>query len=129
MKRVRLLVCGGREFQNVPYMWHTLDQMDKYFVRDGGIGCVIDGAQQQNHADGYIIGADYWANQWAIARNKPIVRFHADWTRLGRAAGPIRNQRMIDEGKPDLVIGFEGGRGTTDMLRRAAKAGISVRTL
>jgi Lhr-like helicase len=33
---------------------------------------------------------------------------------------------MIDEGKPDLVIAFPGGRGTADMVGRARKAGIRV---
>jgi hypothetical protein len=47
----------------------------------------------------------------------------------GKAAGPIRNQRMIDEGKPDLVIAFPGGRGTADMVSRAKKAGIPVQEI
>jgi formate dehydrogenase assembly factor FdhD len=33
---------------------------------------------------------------------------------------------MLDEGKPDLVIAFTGGRGTTDMVTRAKNAGIEV---
>lgn len=41
-------------------------------------------------------------------------------------AGPDRNQRMIDEGRPDLVVAFPGGRGTADMIRRATEAGIEV---
>lgn len=45
----------------------------------------------------------------------------------GKAAGPIRNQRMLDEGKPDLVVAFPGGRGTADMVRRAKAAGVPVR--
>jgi hypothetical protein len=27
-----------------------------------------------------------------------------EWDRYGHAAGPIRNQRMLDEGRPGLVI-------------------------
>ena len=49
---------------------------------------------------------------------------------LARAAGPIRNQRMLVEGKPDLVIAFhddlESSRGTKDMIKRSLKAGIRV---
>jgi hypothetical protein len=41
-------------------------------------------------------------------------------------AGPLRNQRMLDEGKPDLVVAFPGGGGTKDLVRRAVKAGVSV---
>jgi len=46
-----------------------------------------------------------------------------EWDELGKKAGPLRNQRMLDEGKPDLVVAFPGGGGTKDMvsarLRRA----------
>lgn len=41
-------------------------------------------------------------------------------------AGPDRNQRMIDEGRPGLVIAFPGGDGTADMIHRAQEAGIEV---
>ena len=50
----------------------------------------------------------------------------ADWAKHGRKAGPIRNQRMIDEGRPDLVVAFPGGTGTADMVERARVAGIRV---
>ncbi len=52
--------------------------------------------------------------------------FHAEWMKYGKAAGPIRNARMLAEGKPDLVVAFPGGRGTADMLRRVREAGIEV---
>jgi hypothetical protein len=54
-------------------------------------------------------------------RNIPSEIYHADW-QLGRKAGPIRNQRMLDEGRPELVIAFPGGRGTSDMTARARAA-------
>src|SRR5262249_16770583 len=46
-----------------------------------------------------------------------------EWDELGKKAGPLRNQRMLDEGKPDLVVAFPGGGGTKDMVRRAVQAG------
>jgi hypothetical protein len=61
----------------------------------------------------------------------PVLSFPADWARFGRAAGPIRNQRMLDEGKPTLVLAFHNNivesKGTKDMVKRARKAGIRVR--
>ena len=76
-------------------------------------------------------GADELARRWAARNGIPELPFKADWYpngfgRLDRSAGPRRNQRMIDEGKPDRVIGFSGGRGTADMLARARAAGIEV---
>ncbi len=46
--------------------------------------------------------------------------------KYGKSAGSIRNQQMIDEGKPDLVVAFPGGFGTKDMVRRAKKHNIEV---
>lgn len=49
----------------------------------------------------------------------------ADWKKHGKAAGPIRNQEMLDSGI-DLVIAFPGGNGTADMVKRARQAGVEV---
>lgn len=61
------------------------------------------------------------------------VRLHphpARWEKEGNAAGPLRNQRMLDE-HPDiaLVLAFPtpDSRGTWDMVERAVKARIPVR--
>ena len=71
--------------------------------------------------------ADTLAAEWAQARAIPCRLFLADWTTHGRAAGPIRDQAMLDTGKPDLVVAFVGDRGTADMVRRAREAGVLVR--
>lgn len=71
-------------------------------------------------------GADTLGIEWAEANGIEVARFPADWHTHGRAAGPIRNQQMLDEGKLDLVVAFPGGRGTADMVRRAKAAGIDL---
>ena len=117
---MRILVCGGRDFK------------DQHKVN-----LVLDGLQMKhNHIfiiEGGAIGADRLAQNWAkeihgiIPEFVNYKTFKADWGTHGKAAGPIRNQQMIDEGKPDLVVAFPGGAGTADMVRRAKKAGIEVR--
>jgi len=57
-------------------------------------------------------GADTLGIEWAEAKGIQVARFPADWNTHGRAAGPIRNQQMLDEGKPELVVSFLGGRRT-----------------
>jgi predicted Rossmann-fold nucleotide-binding protein len=52
--------------------------------------------------------------------------FPANWPKHGKGAGFIRNQQMLNEGKPDLMIAFPGGKGTADMIEKAIKAGIKV---
>jgi hypothetical protein len=114
---MRVLVCGGRDFKDRSMVYRGMDSL----VRDNTpISVVITGGAG---------GADYFGRCWAEICDIDIMTFRADWERQGKAAGPIRNQRMIDEGKPDIVIAFPGGRGTADMVRRAKAAGIEVREI
>lgn len=112
-KGLRVLVCGGRDFRDKSFLFATLDRLH----RERGIAVIIHGDAN---------GTDYLANRWAGERPVHVLAFPADWNKHGRAAGPIRNQRMLDEGKPDLVVAFPGGRGTEDMKCKARKAGITV---
>ena len=108
---MRVLVCGGRDFSDYAMMGRILA---RYQDR---IGVIIHGAAR---------GADQLAWRWAVATGIPHEPFPADWNEHGKAAGPIRNQQMLDEGKPDLVIAFPGGKGTNDMVRRAIDSGVTV---
>lgn len=118
---MKIIVCGGRRYADPIKIWEVLDQIDT--GRDE-VRLVVDGASDD--ITGPYIGADYWAHQWALARNKPTARVHADWKTHGRAAGPIRNKQMRDEYKPDLVVAFPGGNGTRNMIELAEEAGIEV---
>lgn len=111
---MRVLVCGGRDFTNCGLVFDTLDALAKSEVID----CIIEGDAR---------GADRIAGAWAKRRRVDLRLFPALWASEGKAAGPRRNQRMLDAGKPDLVIAFPGGVGTADMIRRAEQAGIPVR--
>jgi len=113
---MRVLVCGGRDYGNVTRVAQTLDEL----ARKHGSLTIIEGG---------AVGADRIARTWAYHSGHTIHTFEADWNRHGRAAGPIRNQRMIDDGKPELVVAFAGGRGTADMVRRAKAAGVPVREI
>lgn len=73
---------------------------------------------------GVDLVAHRFAERWPDAEPEPHP---ADWGRHGRAAGPIRNQAMVDLGA-DICLAFPapGSRGTWDCIRRAADAGIPV---
>jgi hypothetical protein len=120
---VNILVCGGRHFADVPFLWKWLDDFASKQV-EPGVRLVIEGASDD--VTGPYVGADYWAHQWALARTIPYVRIHAQWKLFGKAAGPLRNNRMLRECEPDCVIAFEGGNGTDDMVRKAKEAGLPV---
>lgn len=65
------------------------------------------------------------ARIWTDEFGGTVEEIPADWDRYGKAAGPIRNQAMIDAGG-DLMMSFPGGRGTADCTGRARQAGIRV---
>lgn len=110
---MRVLVCGGRDFIDSQFIYRTLDELS----RSVQIDAIIEGDAR---------GVDRIAGYWARRKRIDNLKFKADWRAHGKAAGPIRNQRMIDDGKPGLVVAFPGGRGTGDMVTRAKRAGITV---
>lgn len=110
---MKVIVCGGRDFTNEWLLNEWLDATHS----ETPITTLVQGG---------AMGADSLARQWARSRGVLVITVEADWTKHGKAAGPIRNQRMLDEHKPELVIAFNGGRGTADMMRRANAAGVDV---
>lgn len=111
---MRVLVCGGRDFADSDFIHNTLCELHE---QRGPFKVVIHGC---------ATGADSEAQNWAEMMGIKQAPYRADWRLYGRAAGPMRNQRMLDEGKPDMVIAFPGGRGTADMIRRAEASGVKV---
>ena len=75
-------------------------------------------------------GADVMAADWAISRGIPVIGFRAQWDLYRKAAGPIRNQQMIDVGRPDAAIAFHdriaASRGTRNMVGLVLEAGIEL---
>jgi hypothetical protein len=116
MSAFRLLVCGGRDYDDQYEIFTILDRIHARV----GLGCIIHGAAR---------GADTLAGKWAEIRGIPQEPYPADWKQHGRAAGPIRNRAMLIAGNPDGVVAFPGGRGTADMVRIASEAGVKVWTL
>ena len=109
----RVLVCGGRDYGDRAALFAALDRLhaERRFTM-----LIAGGAR----------GADTLAAEWANSRGVPAEIYMADWKRQGRAAGPIRNERMLREGKPDLVVAFPGGKGTAGMVALARNATVEV---
>lgn len=107
----RILICGDRHWTDYQMISDIIAWRRPSLIIEGG-----------------ATGADSCAREAAQAQNIPYLEFRAKWESYGKAAGPIRNQEMLDEGKPDMVIAFhddlENSKGTKDMIRRAKKADI-----
>lgn len=109
---MRILVTGGRDFNDRNLLQSTLNKLHSNYC----FTLLIHGNAR---------GADRLAGKWAEDRGINVLSCPADWERHGRAAGCIRNRRMLREG-PDLVVGFPGGKGTRNMIEIATRAGIDV---
>ena len=94
--------------------WNSTDDIDTWLPPPRTV--IITG--------GCPTGADNIATDWAVVHWVKFETYSVDWDQHGRAAGPIRNQEMINTGKPDCALGFPGGRGTADMKRRVLVAKI-----
>jgi len=107
---MRIVVTGGRDFTDAVVINRALDAVHAKHV-----------ITELVHGD-CPTGADKLSDLWAISKGVKVRKFPADWRKLGRRAGPIRNQQMIDEGKPDAAVAFPGGDGTADMVIRCKTA-------
>ena len=114
VKSYKVLVCGGRDYFNSGHLNNVLN----LFVETvGPISLLINGGAR---------GADTLAYQWATDKGINTATYKADWTKHKKAAGPIRNQFMLEDSDPDLVIAFKGGNGTKHMIDISRKAGKTV---
>ena len=111
--KLRVLVCGGRDYDDVVTLTAVLNTIDAAL----GIKCIIEG-----HAR----GADRMAGIWAVNNGIDTEIYPADWDAHGRRAGYIRNVQMAEEGKPHMIVAFPGGRGTQMMKDIGKKKNIPV---
>ena len=109
---MRVIVCGSRHLTDLDLVEDVLKKYDISFIISGGAG-----------------GADTLAELYALKENIGIRVYMAQWKTYGKSAGPIRNQEMLDLGKPDMVIAFWDGvsKGTKNMIEIAQKANIPVK--
>lgn len=110
----RILVCGSRKWVDRELIKDIITTVGKE-----NIDLIIHGA---------CVGADLLAQDVAIELGIPYLAYPADWKRQGKGAGPLRNEKMLREAKPNQVFAFHENiaesKGTADMLKRASKAGI-----
>jgi len=112
---MRYLICGDRNWTNFKVIDTFLDGLTE--------GDVI--------IEGDCSGADKISGYLARKRGFEVIPVRAKWKEFGsKKAGPIRNQYMLDEYKPNTVIAFHNdianSHGTKDMISRALKAKLPV---
>lgn len=117
MNEFRVLVCGGRDYDNRERLRRTLDAALEAVQSAGKVAVIIHGNAR---------GVDLLADQYARERSLKVIPFPADWNLHGRRAGPIRNIKMLTESQPHVIIAFKGGNGTAHMMKIGREAGVPV---
>ena len=121
-----LLVAGGRNYSDKEAVYTALDTL-----HHGPYPILV-------LITGGCTGADSLASSWAFENGIQVLTFMADWHTYGKAAGPLRNAKMIREAKaldknqhlpmPSEIhaLLFPGGNGTLDMARQLQRARIPI---
>lgn len=113
---IKILVCGGREYDDMDRMIRELDKI----VKEYDHVTIIHGCAR---------GADSMAGEYASMRGYDVEEYPAQWDKHGRRAGPIRNLQMLNEGNPDIVVAFPGGRGTAHMTAISIEKSVFVKII
>lgn len=168
---IKFIVCGGRDFadikhkfgaerleakKQISFVFDRLDGLASMYSKHSPDNSTISGISIDTNANwlpldikvvsGGARGVDTVAIDWAVSNYCQYREYHADWKRHKNAAGPIRNQLIIDSEVPKAgydenyktiiddaeriknihVIAFPGGKGTADMVRRSKARGLHV---
>lgn len=114
---MKILVCGGRSYDNADLVFKFLDELHAKTP----VTCVVHGDAP---------GADALGKKWAETSSIEHKSYPADWKAHGRGAGPIRNKLMLDD-NPDiaLLVAFPGNNGTENMCRQAHERFIGIQVV
>ena len=116
MSEIRILVCGDRNWTDADRIKDMLSLLVSLAKVAGESVAVIQGGCR---------GADIIGRAAALDLGCYVEQYDADWDLHGKAAGPIRNLKMIEDGKPDLALVFHTdlfkSKGTKNMVKLLKK--------
>jgi len=104
---MRILICGGRDFDDVGRI-----KQDMLKLLEHGDNTIISGMAK---------GADMMGVLVARELDVFVEEYPANWDLYGKSAGFKRNMQMLTEGKPDLVLAYWNGesKGTAHTIENA----------
>jgi hypothetical protein len=115
---MKILMCGDRNYT------------DENKVRDVFKALLI-AYDNFEIVQGGAAGADFLSNKVAKEMNISVKEYKAEWSKYGRAAGPLRNELMLNDNQDiQLVVAFHkniaNSKGTKNMVDKAINKGIRV---
>lgn len=127
-KELRIIIAGSREFNDYNMLSETLMK----YLEDIDSTDIVNDTSQIKFISGTVRGADVLGEQFAYTWGYDVIKFPADWDRLGKRAGYVRNAEMtkyaIADGNYGVLIAFWDGKskGTKHMIDLAKKNGLGV---
>ena len=124
MKELRVIIAGSRDFDDFPKLMNSSNGILSEIINkrdDLGKVRIINGTAR---------GADKLGEQFAKIAGYELSKFPADWDRLGKRAGYVRNAEMakfaVEDDNYGVLIAFWDGRskGTKHMIDLAEKYGL-----
>ncbi len=113
-----LLIAGSRDFED----WETFEKVTREYIDgDERFTVIVEGGAN---------GADNMAKRYGVQNGMTVAEIRADWKRYGRAAGPKRNDEMIQliKEKNGTALYFWDGqsKGTKQCIESARRKGVPV---
>lgn len=126
MKELRAIIAGSRDFDDFPKLMNScIDILFKITEQN-------DDLDKIRIVSGAARGADRLGEQYAKVAGYEVSKFPADWDRLGKRAGYVRNAEMAKFAAADknygVLVAFWDGksRGTKHMIDLAEKYGLEI---
>lgn len=116
---MRIIVAGGRRFDDYELL---KDSLDSYINKERSKGYTGN----IEIVSGRAIGTDRLGERYAEEHKLDCAKFEAEWFKLGRRAGIVRNGQMADYAAKDsdnrgVLFAFWNGssKGTKNMIDQA----------
>ena len=107
MSKFKIIVAGGRSFNNYDLLEQKLDYYLSSKINEGYDILIISGTAK---------GADSLGEKYAINKGYEIERFPANWDKYGKSAGYRRNVDMANVADACIVFWDGTSPGSKHMI-------------
>jgi len=114
MEEFKVIIAGGRDFKDLTLLCNTMDALLTRKRLTHKIIVVSGGAR----------GADTIGEQYAKLRGYATIIMKADWDGIGKAAGIVRNGKMLEIANAVVCFWNNKSRGTKHMINITRNKGV-----
>lgn len=109
---MRLLVCGGRHFDDSMLVERVLSRVHARTP----VSVLIHGG---------LPGLGAPAEAWARRNGVRLIRYPGNFS-LGKRGDFERDDFMLEDSRPDALLALPGGRRTREICDRARRSGVQI---